>query len=538
MDLFSDDLFSSCRKPLSGVRLYAVGNFRNVTQKEARRFLSDNGAEIANEASKYIHAAFVGSDVDDDALSKIDKLRFNGFHIPTYGSSELDDMMNGRFNLTFSKVVKSLELDVEHYDRLHIDMSAKRNPIYGKEIYFGCGFSGHFQLIDQMTGFLGSSGDRIQIYPDTNMIALSDSSVNALRNGIKDDAIRYIEDTYNRSDAVVFDYKFVGESDILSLCQKWADEYGSVEMARYLNMYRNSSRCGRFVAIDFETIGGVDIDGKIYHHLPVSVGMVKVDKCEVVGRYQSLMRPPLPDEVDYCCYVDRSLNQDTLRDAPSYDKVISDMLEFCGDADYLVCHNYTENYVLTDLSELCGLSLCKPMRDTLRMLKQHGETDNSLTSACQRYGVRHGEAHDALSDAMACAGLYVRMLEAGVCEDAARMNPDSEKKSNIRSVKHDISAYSEPIDESMRIPSKYFNGISVCITGNEYRNSDELYAFMHQRGAVAKSSVSSVLDWLVLGPDGQKSVGKIRKAKDLGVRIMQLDELLRLIEEETLLMDN
>ena len=517
-------------------KVYVGGSIGGYSQREARLMVSRKGVEIASAPSKFVCLFLIGEDAKPEHLEIIEKLAFNGFYIPVFRGEEAVRLLEADIKdwPELKPVQKNIVIDLAHYERFHIDMAERRNPIYGREIFFGKGWRGDFALLNQMTGFLGSCGDFDHIWPETDMIALSDSTIERLRSGEQDDTSRYIAEHYNRSDAITFSYKFISESDILSLCQRWAEEYGCIDMARFLNMYRHSEECGCFVALDFETVSGLQVDGKIYHHLPLSVGMFKVRGCQEAGRYSSLMRPPVADGVKYACYVDKHLNQDTLRDAPSYEEVYLRMAEFCADADYLVCHNHTEGHVLKELAELCGLSIDKPIRDTLQILIRHGETDNSLTAACLRHGVhRTGKEHDALSDAEACAALYLQLLKSGIVEETSQRAPAPTHRSRHSGEAGDTSAYRHRVDESEKISGSRFDGLSVVITGMAYDERDKLYRYLHQRGASIKNSVSGRVDWLVLGPNGAGSTGKVNRARELGVHIMQLDELLRMIEDES-----
>ena len=529
------DLFGDISEESEQPRVYIGGTIGRYSQREARLLASQKGIDTAAAPSKFVCMCLLGEGIKDDHLEIIEKLAFNGFYIPTYRGEEAIRMLEAdRAEWPeMTPVKKHIVIDMSHYERMHIDMDERENPIYGREIFFGKGWRGDFMLLNQMAGFLGSCGDFDHIWPETDLIALSDSTIEHLERGEQDETTRYIAEHYNQSDAITFAYKFISESDILSVCETWACKYDSVEMAHFLNRYRHSMSCGCFVALDFETVSGLQIGEKTYLHLPLSVGMFKVKDCKEDGRYKALMHPPVGDKVKYDCYVDRSLNQDTLRDAPAYGEVYARMQEFCADADYLVCHNHTEVYVLKELSELCGNEIDKPMRDTLKIMKQHGETDNSLTAACLRHGiVRTGGEHDAMSDAEACAALYLQLLKAGIVEEVSQQKSEEKKKPHGKSAFEDVSAYTKQIDASERIQGSLFEGVVVVITGMAYEERDKLYQYMYRRGAIVKKDVSGKADWLVLGPNGGESTRKLNRAKELGIRIMQLDELLQLIEQD------
>ena len=65
-----------------------------------------------------------------------------------------------------------------------------------------------------MTGYLGASTN-VDIDQTINIILISDSSMQNLKNNVFDETIDYTEKTYNSQKSINFIFKFVVESDFI-----------------------------------------------------------------------------------------------------------------------------------------------------------------------------------------------------------------------------------------------------------------------------------------------------------------------------------
>lgn len=82
------------------------------------------------------------------------------------------------------------------------------------------------------------------------------------------------------------------------------------------------------------------------------------------------------------------------------------------------------------------------------------------------------------------------------------------------------------------LPEKYsdnsLEGLKFCITGSFSRHRDELKRSLESRGAKFISSVSKNLDILFVG---EKAGSKLTKAQQLGVRVADENELMKMLED-------
>ena len=217
LSLFDDT--DTQTSPFFGKRICTTGSF--TRKKEFLEFLKKNGAIVISTASKNVDFIVVGENPNAKVLSIIEKLEINGFHIPRISVGDVSDILCGQWDKykQTRETKKNLSLTFDHYCKFHAKMEEGVNPIVGKELFYGKGFAGDFQMFDQITGNLGAFGDNIAIYPDTNICVLSDATVSALKQGKKDETVLFIEDSYNKGKSITFTLSFLSESDILHFCE-------------------------------------------------------------------------------------------------------------------------------------------------------------------------------------------------------------------------------------------------------------------------------------------------------------------------------
>jgi len=73
-------------------------------------------------------------------------------------------------------------------------------------------------------------------------------------------------------------------------------------------------------------------------------------------------------------------------------------------------------------------------------------------------------------------------------------------------------------------------GKSFCVTGSFPDISrDEIHALIEAHGGEVRTSVSAKLDYLVVGSDAGS---KLKKAQELGVRVVGIEELRKMMTEK------
>lgn len=159
-----------------------------------------------------------------------------------------------------------------------------------------------------------------------------------------------------------------------------------------------------FTAIDFETATGKRSSA-------CAVGIVTVENGAITEEYYSLIQPPENSYAGMNIAVHGIRPADTA-DAPTFRELYAEIKNRLKNRT-LVAHNEVfdrsvlkrtmEHYAL-DYTEL---GLAERWECTMRIYKAKGYVPYKLNACCERLGIalRH---HEALSDAIGCAHLYLR----------------------------------------------------------------------------------------------------------------------------------
>ncbi len=163
----------------------------------------------------------------------------------------------------------------------------------------------------------------------------------------------------------------------------------------------------KFVVLDFETTGLSPKTSKV-----IEIGMVKVEKGKITDTYSSLINPILP--VPYQITLLTGISQDDVINAPIFEEIAYQILEFIGDAT-LVAHNAPFDYSflksefnfagfdVDNLEIICTLKIAKRLLPHLK--------SKSLSALRKHYGVMHKNVHRALGDAAVTAKIFLRMID-------------------------------------------------------------------------------------------------------------------------------
>ena len=335
-----------------------------------------------------------------------------------------------------------------------------------------------------------------------------------------------------------------------------------------------------FVSIDFETIHSVAIDGNEYSHLPVSVGIVKVMDGIVVQKFHSFIKPPVEGE---WVGIKSGISSKDCLHAPSYEELFPILDKLIGCYQLVAYGHGTENSVLNGMedyyhiehscllkNQMMGFSK-KQFIDPLEILKARGEKDNSLGKACERYGIKLNNAHDALCDAEATALLLLKLQDISVetrpQSQAVNRMTDCKKKDKypfdkevphvlleiqetdvelrksykminnpvdyIGKKKKDNSFFNKelPVEEVINTKTPFFRK-RVCCTGFPTDVVDSVNWKMYRLGAIVKGGITETqTDMLILGPESHRSTSKISKAEKWGKEIISFEDFKTMLSE-------
>ena len=257
--------------PLKGKRICLTGEFR-MNQKELNAKLKAVGVETIDRVSdtrvykegdaippvKETTSFFVvGNNPNEDSMKRFSLNEHDGYHAIMISEDKLYEFLAGQFteeDLVADKVEKRLHLDKSYYNvingktfvsrvssPLEYNADGRENPITQKEIYVPDFPNVDMDVIRQMIGNLGGYANK-EYFDDTNIVMLSDSTLEKLEKGVKDEVIAGIENMYNKSNTKIFNIQFTSESDFINWVKNRMEVYPDESTISLLNKYLDGTR--------------------------------------------------------------------------------------------------------------------------------------------------------------------------------------------------------------------------------------------------------------------------------------------------------
>lgn len=169
------------------------------------------------------------------------------------------------------------------------------------------------------------------------------------------------------------------------------------------------------VAIDFETSGHAA-------NAACALGMARIESGNVVDTFFSLIRPP--SSQIFFTHI-HGLTWATLKTAPSFAALWPKVATFLAKADFLLAHNAPfDRKVLYGCC--CHIGVEPPAQPFLCSLKGCRKAldlpSNALHAVCSHFAIPL-QHHNAASDALACANVYLQLRKAGLGNDKMQLKP-------------------------------------------------------------------------------------------------------------------
>lgn len=271
------DFFGQLDKanPLKGKRICLTGEFR-MSQKELNAKLKAVGVETIDRVSdtrvykegdaippvKETTSFFVvGNNPNEDSMKRFSLNEHDGYHAKMISEDKLYEFLAGQYteeDLVADKVEKRLHLDKGYYNwaapvingktfvsrvssPLKYNGDGYENPITQKEIYVPDFPNVDMDVIRQMVGNLGGYANK-EYFDDTNIVMLSDSTLEKLEKGVKDEVIVGIENMYNKSNTKIFNIQFTSESDFINWVKNRMEVYPDDSTITLLKKYMDGKR--------------------------------------------------------------------------------------------------------------------------------------------------------------------------------------------------------------------------------------------------------------------------------------------------------
>lgn len=256
--------------PLKDRYVCLSGEFRITDKKLTESLLSigakpkrkekedDKKITFRYDPTKYVDVFVIGNNPKEDAIKRIALNKHDGFSPIVINEEKLYDYLDGNTSEEdyIPTVKKQLILDIGYYNwtspiikgksfvsrvssPLVYSEDGSENPITQKEIYVPQKLDIQKNILYQLIGNLGGYANK-EYFDDTNLVMLSINTLNNLERGIKDDVIQNIEDTYNKSDAIMFNVQFTSEPDFIKWVKQRMKLYPDESTIALLEKYESS----------------------------------------------------------------------------------------------------------------------------------------------------------------------------------------------------------------------------------------------------------------------------------------------------------
>lgn len=228
--------------PFYDRRVAYVGSF-SVDSRALSKLLKEWGADVNNAISKSTRFVLIGRNPDPEKIQKLDTLLHDGFSIRRLSQEDLDCILRGENWEEYAisnEVVKELDFTMDHFNQHHYMFDeGVRNKIAGKELYFCEGFRKDKYAISQIAGNLAAWCNHM-LSSQIQIFVLSNSTIEKLQRGEKDENILMIQNYYNRNKSEKFDFSFMTEDDILYFAQLWIKTHNDKVLLSLYERYMNS----------------------------------------------------------------------------------------------------------------------------------------------------------------------------------------------------------------------------------------------------------------------------------------------------------
>lgn len=270
-----------------------------------------------------------------------------------------------------------------------------------------------------------------------------------------------------------------------------------------------------FVAIDFETMTS-DLSS------PCSVGLVKVVNNVIYQQFYSLIKF-IPKEGDKLNTFVHGITPEMIANAPTMEDIWPLMMGMCEGIP-LVCHNKNTDIKIIDYF---NDHVNQPEIEYSYVVDTLDLCHMSLTDACKQYNITLESHHNALSDAMACAELYLALNDIHVEKHVYQKKKMSTKEYYGNKKVNPDTLKLLPDEEIVNKDNPFYHK-KIVLTGNlkTMPKREKLCEMLQKLGADINTSISSKTDMVIIGENpGPSKMDQIIELKKSGVDIQIIDEI-------------
>ena len=281
-----------------------------------------------------------------------------------------------------------------------------------------------------------------------------------------------------------------------------------------------------FTAFDFETA--------TYDRMPCQLGLAVVREGKIVEEKIFLIKPP-GNRYDIGCKKTHGITAKNTESCPEFHELWDEIKPYFNQ-EVMIAHNADFDInVLDKVINFYSLDRVRPIcfRDTMYLF---GNEKKSLSDVASALGIIIENHHNALSDARACAQVFIEYLK-GV--DISKLSFPNKSKQKSSEQKMDIIKL-EDFDwiEINETAEYFFRNKKAVISGEYYQfpDRDILKLLLEKYGVMVTSSISIKTNLFIVGRKfGPKKMEKVLELNKSGydIKILVESQLYELLKSLT-----
>jgi superfamily I DNA/RNA helicase/inhibitor of KinA sporulation pathway (predicted exonuclease) len=288
---------------------------------------------------------------------------------------------------------------------------------------------------------------------------------------------------------------------------------GVFKAAQLLEMSDAATAFTDFTAVDLETT-----DKDIETAEIIDIAAVRVRNGRIVDRFSMFVRPRVAVSAGAAAV--HQIRDEDLASAPYFETIWPKFRAFCGD-DVVVAHNgYQFDFpILARMVKAIGATYDLSTYDTLPLARDLFPTSRRLGDLARQFGIDTGQAHRALDDSEALAGVFVEL-------DKVKLSR-ARKTALVNLLDHLGVALALSDGDAARPEVRVFRDLTKPFSLGRYSHCLEWYE-KHRAGDASLPSLDELIERL----GGRKLMMRIRAEKTADERYpTAMGRLRRLIAE-------
>jgi len=261
-----------------------------------------------------------------------------------------------------------------------------------------------------------------------------------------------------------------------------------------------------YVSYDLETTDKFENGGRV-----IEIGAVFVDKGELKETFETLVAIPDGTPIAPEAFEKHGLTREDLEGAPEVAEAYIRFCSFIGTLPLVGFNNknFDDRFLEAIATDNALASIVQNSRDVQELFEQlHGGMYTSLKKVCETYDVVNEEAHRALSDAEATAKCYEHVLK-------------------------ELEASStDARDINVAVTGDSLSGEVICFSNGKRTATRLCQELAKSNGAELGNDVTKKTTLVVNLSEDKYTSGKVKKAQNQGIRVVDKEEFYRLAGRE------